>query len=109
MFRDTCCTRGPLRWDDRHSTAELIDHFKHSTHGLNSWTEAQKKVLEEYGFSKGEFEEYKYKTVQRIKNWMKNPKKMRADASMQARCFFVAVGNKTEPTKLDTHMKIDRT
>jgi ubiquinone/menaquinone biosynthesis C-methylase UbiE len=92
----------PLSWYDRYSIEELVDYFKHSIDELNSWTEVEKRVMKEYGVSEGEFEEYRHKTVNRIRNWMKNPKKMRTHAFMSARCFLVAVGNKTHPAKLDT-------
>lgn len=86
----------PLTWDNRYSIQELVDHYKHSISELSSWTETEKRVMEEYGVSRSEFDEYQLKTVKRIKNWIKNPKKMRNHAFMSARCFFVCVGKKTK-------------
>jgi len=92
----------PLTWDNRYFIEELVDYYKHSISELSSWTETEKKVMEEHGVSRSEFDEYQLKTIKRIENWIKNPKKMRNYAFISARCFFVVVGKKPKHTESGT-------
>jgi len=84
----------PLPWDERYSTRELVAYYKQSIDELTGWSETQKSAMEECGISKREFEEYQSKTVERIKQWIKSPKKMRNHAFISARPVFVVVGQK---------------
>jgi ubiquinone/menaquinone biosynthesis C-methylase UbiE len=72
----------PLMWDKRYSVEELVDCYKKSLFELTSWSEEEKKAMKEYGMSEKEFNEYQRKTVKKIKNFIKNPKKMRTYASI---------------------------
>jgi len=92
----------PPTWDNRYSIEELVDYYKNSISELSAWSETEKKVMEEYGVSRSEFDKYQFKTIKRIKNWIKNPLKMRNNGSISARCFFVVVGKKQQTSRLST-------
>jgi len=86
----------PPTWNEQYSIGELVDYYKQSIGELSSWNETQKSAMEEYGISKSEFEEYQSKTIKRIRQWMRNPKKMRHHAFISARPVFVVVGEKAD-------------
>jgi len=83
----------PPTWDNRYSIEELVDYYRKSLTELTSWSEEEKKVMEEYGISREEFEKYIVETIKR-KKIIKNPRKMRTHASVSMRSFFVVVGKK---------------
>jgi len=84
----------PPTWEDEYSIEELVEYYRKSLPGLTSWSEEEKKAMRECGVSKEEFEEYLQETVKRIKNIIKNPQKMRTQAFISMRSFFVVVGKK---------------
>jgi len=84
----------PLTWEDKYSISELVEYYRKSLPGLTSWSDEERKAMEEYGISREEFEEYLNKTVKRIKSIVKNPEKMRTNAFISMRSFFVVVGKK---------------
>lgn len=85
---------GPPMWDDRYSIEELVDYHKKSLIELTSWSEEEKKAMEESGISRKEFDEYQRKTVKKINNFIKYPQRMRTYASISMRPFFVVIGKK---------------
>jgi len=84
----------PPTWENKYSIEELVNYYKESLPSLTSWSEEEKKAMEKYRISKGEFEEYIRKTVARIRSITRNPQKMRTRASVSMRSFFVVIGKK---------------
>jgi len=84
----------PHMWDYKYSIEELKEYYRKALPSLTSWSDEEKKTMEEYGISRKEFEEYLDETVKRIKSILKNPEKMRTNAFMSMRSFFVVVGKK---------------
>jgi len=84
----------PPTWDNKYSIEELVDYYRKSLPALTSWSEEEKKAMKEYGISRKEFEEYLNKTVRKIKNLIKDPQKMRTNAFVSTRSFFVVIGKK---------------
>jgi len=84
----------PLTWENKYSIEELVDCYRKSLTELTSWSEEEKKAMEEYGISKKEFEKYLCETVKRITNLIKNPQKMRTHTFLSMRSFFVVIGKK---------------
>lgn len=84
----------PPTWENEHSVEELVDYHRKSLPGLTSWSEEEKKAMEECGISRKEFDEYLSKTVSRIRNIIKNPRKIRTNAFVSMRSYFVVIGKK---------------
>jgi ubiquinone/menaquinone biosynthesis C-methylase UbiE len=88
----------PLTCENRYSIRELVDFYSKSLPGLTSWSQEERKAMEEYGISGEHFEEYVRKTAKRIRYITKKPQKMRERASMSMRSFLVVIGRKTSRT-----------
>ncbi len=84
----------PLTWENKYPIEELVDYYKKSLPELTSWSEEEKKAMEDYGISREEFEAYLRKTVDRITDITKNPQKMRTHTFISMRSFFVVIGKK---------------
>lgn len=84
----------PLMWEDKYSISELVEYYRTSLPGLTSWSVEEKKAMEEHGISRKEFEDYISRSLKRIKDILKNPEKMRTNAFISMRSFFVVIGKK---------------